>query len=115
MSNYSCSLDPQLIQRTVLKIVADHLGLPVSELRLEDDLFRDLGADDLDQKELMITVEERFGIRVKNSDVGGIKQVRDIVNLVQKYCVEKETESGKYKNGGVGSSKDGNIENGKQI
>lgn len=106
MVEYSCKLDSQAIERTVLKIIADHLGLTVSELHLEDNLFKDLGADDLDQKELIMTIEERFGIRLKETELSGIKFANDIITIVQRYCAEqKAIETQKYKNNEKSSSK----------
>lgn len=112
MDEYSCELDPQAIQRIVLKIIADHLGLTVSELHLEANLFKDLGADDLDQKELMMTIEERFGIHLKQAELSRIRRISDIILVVQKYCSEKKAmESRKYQNG-IQSSR-GTCKNGK--
>ena len=88
MEEYSCELDLQSIQRTVLKIIAGHLGLILSELHLEDDLVKDLGADELDQKELTMTIEESFRIRFKEGDLVTIKCIGDITNIVQNYCSE---------------------------
>lgn len=86
METYNCNLDNQTIEKTVKKIIADHLGLIISELHLEDDLVRDLGADDLDQKELIMTVEERFNIRIAETEFDCIKSVKDIIEVVQNRC-----------------------------
>ena len=70
-------------------------------------------ADDLDQKELMMTIEERFGIHLKQAELSRIRRISDIILVVQKYWSEKKTmESRKYQNG-IQSSSRGTCKNGK--
>jgi len=89
MEDQSRELDPQSVQLAVLKIIADRSierkkRREASELCLDDDLFEDLGADDLDQKELIISIEEILGIHVEETESKGIKKISDIVTLFQR-------------------------------
>lgn len=81
------------IQKAVIKIISGHLGLQPSELHLEDNLFDDLGADLLDQRELIITVEEKFRIRLQNSYIADIRTINDIVDAIHQH-LQNETGIG---------------------
>ena len=48
------------------------------------DIFDDLAADSLDMVELMMIIEEVFGIDIKDSEVDGIRTVKDLIALVEK-------------------------------
>lgn len=87
-------LDLTSIKKIVMKMIAGHLGRAVSELHPEDHLFDDLGADDLDQKEIIITIEEKFQIRLENEESKGMERISDIVDIIQKHFQkQKENES----------------------
>lgn len=50
------------------KLVADHLGVPVESVDRDKYFVDDLGADALDVVELLIDVEETFGIYIPQAD-----------------------------------------------
>ena len=49
----------------------------------EANLLDDLGADSLDVVELMMTLEETFGIEVPDGDVEGMRTVADLERYVE--------------------------------
>lgn len=74
----------------ILRIVGDHLGVPRLTLSLDDYIMDDLGADSLDRLELIMTIEEAFGIRMSEEAIQGAKQIRDITIAVGKHLVEEQ-------------------------
>ncbi|MBE6705368.1 MAG: acyl carrier protein [Ruminococcaceae bacterium] len=60
-------------------LIADHLDIDESEITLET-TFEDLGIDSLDTVELMMEVEDEFGIEVKAQEVG--KSVKELVAYI---------------------------------
>ena len=46
----------------------------------------DLGADSLDVVELLMSVEDKYGVRVPDEELMGIKTVGDLTNLVNKIA-----------------------------
>ena len=50
-------------------LIADHLDIDADEITL-DTTFEDLGIDSLDTVELMMEVEDEFGVEVKAQEVG---------------------------------------------
>ena len=60
-------------------LIAEHLDIDEAEITLET-TFEDLGIDSLDTVELMMEVEDVFGIEVKAQEVG--KSVKELVAYI---------------------------------
>ena len=63
----------------VKEIIVTELGLEESEI-MEDTSFEALGLDSLDVVELLMAIEEEFGIEIKAEEAG--KTVSDLVNYI---------------------------------
>ncbi|MDF2615219.1 MAG: acpP [Clostridia bacterium] len=63
-------------------IVADKLGIEESEVKLESTFRDDLGADSLDLFEIVMALEEEFGVSISNEDVEQIQTAGDAVNYI---------------------------------
>ncbi|MEF9958835.1 MAG: acyl carrier protein [Niameybacter sp.] len=64
------------------EIVADKLGVDASEV-IETARFKeDLEADSLDLFEVVMALEDEFGVAISNEDVEGIKTVGDAVKYI---------------------------------
>ena len=68
----------------VQMIVGNQLGVEEKSLVPEANLLDDLGADSLDVVELVMALEEEFGIEVPDDDVENIRTVGDIVAYLGK-------------------------------
>lgn len=65
-------------------VVGDHYGLYGRSLQLDLDLVNDLGSDDIDKVEVMMTLEELFGCRFGATlDPNAVSTVGDLVSLVE--------------------------------
>lgn len=60
-------------------IISEHLDIEESEITLET-TFADLGIDSLDTVELMMEVEDEFGVEVKAAEAG--KSVKELVAYI---------------------------------
>jgi len=69
----------EALAERVNTIITDHLGVNREALVPEASLLDDLGADSLDVVELVMALEEEFGIEVPDDDVGNIRTISDIV------------------------------------
>lgn len=58
------------------------------QVTLSSSFIDDLGADSLDTAELIIELEEEFGIVVPNDDVERIKTVADAIRYIEKHRQE---------------------------
>ena len=68
----------------VCKMLADQLGIDASAIKPEQEVVKDLGADSLDVVELMMALEDEYGITLPESDVENVKTVQDIVDMMEK-------------------------------
>ena len=65
------------------ELVVDQLGVEEDEVTMEATMQDDLGADSLDLVDLVMSVEEEFGVKVADEDLENIKTVGDIVNYIE--------------------------------
>ena len=66
----------------VREMLAKQLNLPESKITLESDVVKDLGADSLDVVELLIALEDNYGVSIPEDDIVNVKTVQDIVNMI---------------------------------
>ena len=59
------------------KIIAEQLGVSEEEVVPEASFIDDLNADSLEMVDLIISLEEEFGIQVSDEDAEKIKSVKD--------------------------------------
>lgn len=64
-------------------IIANELGVNEAKITLEARLAEDLGADSLDAVELIMAIEDEFGIEVSDEASKKIHTVKDIVDYVE--------------------------------
>jgi acyl carrier protein len=67
----------------VKKIVVEQLGVEADDVKLEASFANDLGADSLDTVELVMALEEEFGIEIPDEAAEGIATVQDAVNFIK--------------------------------
>ena len=68
----------------VKKIIVDQLGVSEDEVKPEAAFVEDLGADSLDLTELIMAMEEEFGIEIGDEDAQKILKVKDAVAYIEK-------------------------------
>jgi acyl carrier protein len=72
------------VEEKVKQIIVDQLGVEPSEVTPAASFVDDLGADSLDRVELIMALEETFGIEIPDSDAEKISTVQDAVDYIQK-------------------------------
>jgi acyl carrier protein len=68
----------------VKQIIVEQLGVDEAEVTPNASFVDDLGADSLDQVELIMAFEEAFDIEIPDEDAEKIKTVHDAVEYVEK-------------------------------
>ena len=71
------------ITEKVTEIIVEQLGVSADQVKPESNLIDDLGADSLDAVELVMAVEEEFGIEVPDEEAEKLRSVGDIISHVE--------------------------------
>ena len=71
------------IEQEVIDIVVEQLGVDPSEVTLQKSFVEDLNADSLDQTELIMTFEEKFGFEIPEEVAEKLKTVGDVVAYIE--------------------------------
>jgi len=68
----------------IKKIICEQLDVPEEDVVPEASFVDDLGADSLDQVELIMAMEEEFDVSIPDEDAENIGTVQDAIDYVQK-------------------------------
>ena len=71
------------IEKRIIEMIAEQLGKDASDITPEMSFADDLGADSLDLVELIMAVEEEFGVEIPDEEAEKIKLVQDAINFVK--------------------------------
>lgn len=74
----------------VKDVVVEQLGVKDQEVKPEASFVEDLGADSLDTVELVMALEEEFGIEIPDEDAEKAKTVGEVVEYIDKKLKAKE-------------------------
>ncbi len=66
----------------IYTIISEVLGIPAGELRKEDDVKDELGADSIDMVDILDRIESAFGIHIPDSEAPKLKTIQDFENYI---------------------------------
>ena len=69
-------------EERIIKVIASHLEMEESEIT-EATTFEDLGVDSLDAVEIMMELEDEFGVEVPDEAADELKTVGDVVRFIE--------------------------------
>ncbi len=72
------------IEEKVIEIIVEQLDVTREECVPEASFIEDLGADSLDLVELIMAMEENFGIEISDEELQKIRTIQDAVNYIKK-------------------------------
>ncbi len=73
----------------VKKIIVDQLGVEEETVTPDASFVDDLGADSLDTVELVMALEEEFGIEIPDEDAEKITRVKEATGYIEKNSKKK--------------------------
>ena len=78
------------IEARVKKIIAEQLGVEESQVTNAKAFVADLGADSLDTVELVMALEDEFGIEIPDEDAEKITRVKEAVEYIESHAKSKK-------------------------
>jgi acyl carrier protein len=81
----SLGLDREEILNKIQEITADRLGVDESDVTPDASFREDLEADSLDLVELIMELEEQFGMEIPDEEAEKITTVEEAVDYVQEH------------------------------
>ena len=67
----------------VIKLISDATKVDIAKVKPETSFVDDLNLDSLDIVELMMKMEDEFGIEIPEEDAEGLKTVNDVVKYLE--------------------------------
>lgn len=77
------------VQEKITEIIVEQLGVKSEEVTPEASFVDDLGADSLDTVELVMALEEEFGIEIPDEDAEKIQTVGDAIKYIEEKAKQK--------------------------
>lgn len=71
------------VEEKLKTIIVEQLSVSEEEVINEASFLDDLGADSLDLVELIMAIEEEYGIEIPDDDAEKIQTVQDAINYVE--------------------------------
>ncbi|HPL63834.1 MAG: acyl carrier protein [Syntrophales bacterium] len=72
------------IEERVIEIITEQLGVTKEECVPEASFMDDLGADSLDIVELIMAMEENFGVEISDEELMKIRTIQDAIDFIKK-------------------------------
>jgi len=72
------------VEEKVKHIIVEQLGVDEEEVKQEASFVDDLGADSLDVVELVMALEEEFGLEISDEDAEKLSTVKHAIDYIQK-------------------------------
>ena len=74
------------VEQKVISIIADQLSVDESAVKPEASFINDLGADSLDTVELIMALEEEFGIEISDEEAEKIQTVQVAIDYIKAHA-----------------------------
>lgn len=72
-----------MVFEKVRDIIAKELDVDASKITMDTHIIDELGADSLDAVELIMSIEDEFGIQVDDESAQKVKRVSDLVYYIE--------------------------------
>ena len=73
-----------MIFEKITEILAEQLAADQNTMTMDTKIAEDLGADSLDLVDLLMSMEDEFGIEITDEDAADLHTIGDVVNYISK-------------------------------
>lgn len=77
------------VEERIKAIIAEQLGVKAEEVTPQASFIDDLGADSLDTVELIMALEEEFGVEIPDEDAEKMTTVGDAIRYIEEKTANK--------------------------
>ena len=74
-----------MVLEKLIELLCEQLDIEADEVNENTDIVNDLGADSLDVVDLVMTLEDEFGIEVPDDAIENLRTVGDVVEFVDSH------------------------------
>jgi acyl carrier protein len=78
------------VEDKIREIIVEQLGVSAEEVVPEASFVDDLGADSLDIVELVMAIEEEFGLEIPDEDAERMQNIADAINYVEERTAGRD-------------------------
>jgi acyl carrier protein len=75
---------PEEIIAGIAEIIEEVTGIEPSEVTMEKSFVDDLDIDSLSMVEIAVQTEDKYGVKIPDEDLAGLRTVGDVVAYIQK-------------------------------
>ena len=72
-----------MVFEKIATMLAEQLGADENDMTMDTNIAKDLGADSLDVVELLMAIDDEFGIEIPDDEIENIKTIGDLVEYIQ--------------------------------
>ena len=72
------------------ELIADQLSVDADSITEASSFKDDLGADSLDLYELIMALEEEYGIKVEDEELENFETVGDVINYIKSQGIDED-------------------------
>jgi len=72
-----------MVLEKIKELLADQLGIDPETITAETSITEDLGGDSLDMVELMMSIEDEYGVAIEDEKLAQIKTIGDVVKIIE--------------------------------
>jgi len=74
-----------MVFEKIRDIIAEQLGVDASEISMDTNLMKDLEADSLDAVEIIMAIEEEYGLEIPDDQAEHFQEVKNLVEYVEAH------------------------------
>ncbi|MEE8109490.1 MAG: acyl carrier protein [bacterium] len=79
---------PEEAVSKIKALIAEQLSVDIEKVTDEASFIEDLGADSLDTVELVMALEEEYGVDIPDDDVENVTTVKDVIAYIEDRGIE---------------------------